>query len=310
MRQVKVTILNLQLRSILGVTMLVVGLMAGAIAPYLATAQVPASPNSTAKTSFPDTQNNWAQPFINALAQRKIVTGYPDNTFRPEKSVARDEFAAILRQAFDTDPERQIASGSTYKDVPKGYWAANAIEEAYEMGFMDGYPGGVFRPKQPVTKVQVLTSLARKLNLPATDPAAATPAPTTEPRTNMRAKTPMMFPLAIMSLMQPFVTAPANAAAAVTPPTAATGNPPQPPVAIVASKYYQDADRIPQNAVKDVAKTTAAGIVVNYPNRRILNPNKAVTRGELAALIHQALVSQGQITPLPANSATKYIVGR
>jgi len=113
MSKVKVKILHSQFKSAVGVTMLAIGLMAGAIAPYLATAQAPAVP------SFPDTQNYWAQPFIYALAQRKIVTGYPDNTFRPEKSVGRDEFAAILRQAFDKAPERHIASGSTYKDVPK-----------------------------------------------------------------------------------------------------------------------------------------------------------------------------------------------
>lgn len=323
MSKIKVTIGHSQFRSAVGVTMLVVGLMAGAIAPYLATAQAPAVPNTTANTSFPDTQNYWAQPFIQALAQRNIITGYPDNTFRPEKSVGRDEFAAILRQAFDKAPVRQIASGSTYTDVPEGYWASAAIEEAVEMGFMDGYPGGEFRPKQPITKVQVLTALARKLNLPATavasgQPAApaVTPAPATQPPANMRAKKPMMFPLAIMTMMQPFMTAPANAVAAVTPliasstPPAANGNAPQPPVAIVTSKYYQDAAQIPQNAVDAVAKTTAAGIVVNYPNRQVLNPNKAATRGELAALIHQALVYQGKITPLPTNRATNYIVGR
>ena len=210
-----------------------------------------------------------------------------------------------------------------YTDVPEGYWASAAIKEAAEMGFMQGYPGGEFRLKQPVTKVQVLTSLARKLNLPTTTVAsgqpvapAVTPAPATQPPANMRAQKPMMFPLAMMSLMQPFVTPRANAVAAVTPPTASStppvpnGNIQQRPVAIVASKYYQDAAQIPQNAVDAVAKTTAAGIVVNYPNRQILNPNKAATRGELAALIHQALVYQGKITPLPTNRATNYIVGR
>ncbi|WP_373539947.1 S-layer homology domain-containing protein [Chamaesiphon sp.] len=319
MSKVKVKILRSQLSSVVGVAMLVVGLMAGAIAPYLATAQAPAPalPNTTANTSFPDTQNYWAQPFIQALAQRNIVTGYPNNTFRPEKSVGRDEFAAILRQAFDKAPVRQIRSGSTYTDVPDGYWASAAIKEAYEMGFMDGYPGGQFRPKQPVTKVQVLTSLARKLNLPATTAASArvapavTPAPATQPPANMRAKKPMMFPLAIMTLMQPFMTAPANAVAAATPPTpTASSTPPAPNGKIAISKYYRDAAQIPPNAVDAVAKTTAAGIVVNYPERRVLNPNKAATRGEVSALIHQALVYQGKITPLPSNPATNYIVGR
>ncbi|PSB42201.1 S-layer homology domain-containing protein, partial [Chamaesiphon polymorphus] len=176
---------------------------------------------------------------------------------------------------------------------------------AYEMGFMNGYPGGVFRPKQPITKVQVLTSLARNLELPST--AATTPA--TQPPANTRAKKPMMFPLAIMTLMQPFMTTPANAVAAVTPPTAST-TPPAPNRKIVISEYYRDAAQIPKYAVDAVAKTTAAGIVVNYPDPRVLNPNQAATRGEVSALIHQALVAQDKISPLPADRATKYIVGR
>jgi hypothetical protein len=306
MSKVKVKILRSQLSSVAGVTMLAIGLIAGAIVPHFVSAQAPALPNTTtANTSFPDTQNHWAQPFIQALAQRNIVTGYPDNTFRPAQTVDRDEFAAIVRKAFEQAPERQIASGSTYKDVPKGYWASQAIEEAYEMGFMNGYPGGVFRPKQPITKVQVLTSLARNLELPST--AATTPA--AQQPANTRAKKPMMFPLAIMTLMQPFMTTPANAVAAVTPPTASS-TPPVPNGNIATSKYYRDAAQIPNYAVDAVAKTTAAGIVVNYPDLRVLNPNQAATRGEVSALIHQALVSQGKISPLPADRATKYIVGR
>ena len=242
-----------------------------------------------------------------------------------ELLVDRDEFAAILRKAFEQAPERQIASGSTYKDVPKGYWASQAIEEAYQMGFMSGYPGGVFRPKQPITKIQVLTSLARNLELPATNVAIITPAtqqpattatttPVTQQPANMRAKKPMMFPFAIVTLMQPFMTTPARAIAAVNPAPTSTQpapsiNVPQRPL-LVTSKYYRDAAQIPKYAVDAVAKTTAAGIVVNYPDLRVLNPNQAATRGEVSALIHQALVSQGKISPLPANQATKYIVGR
>ena len=114
--------------------------------------------------------------------------------------------------------------------------------------------------------------------------------------------------------MQPFMTTPARAIAAVNPAPTSTQpapsvNVPQRPL-LVTSKYYRDAAQIPKYAVDAVAKTTAAGIVVNYPDLRVLNPNQAATRGEVSALIHQALVSQGKISPLPANQATKYIVGR
>lgn len=77
MSNLKATILRSQLSSVVGVTILVVGLMAGAIAPYLATAQTqapaPTLPNTTANTSFPDTQNYWAQPFIHALDRKSVV---------------------------------------------------------------------------------------------------------------------------------------------------------------------------------------------------------------------------------------------
>lgn len=60
-------------------------------------------------STFPDVPSNyWAQPYIQRLAEKNIIAGYPDATFRPQKSVDRDEFAAIVRKAFDVEPIRQI----------------------------------------------------------------------------------------------------------------------------------------------------------------------------------------------------------
>ncbi|XHX78831.1 MAG: S-layer homology domain-containing protein [Stenomitos frigidus ULC029] len=299
--------------STISVTLLTLGFAAGAIAPYVTPTSAVAA--SSAKTSFPDTENYWAQPFIHNLAERNIVTGYLDNTFRPEQPVDRDEFAAILRQAFSQPAERSIASGSIYKDVPQGYWAAPAIKEAYEMGFMKGYPGGAFRPNQSISRVEVLVSLAQNLKLPATTAAvnkpvavAATPAPV-RTVSRRRAKKPLMFPLAITALMQPLMAAPAKATAAAKP-VPASSNASQRPVSLAVSDYYQDAAQIPQYAVDDVAATTAAGIVVNYPDRRVLNPTRPATRGEVAAFIHQALVSQGKAAPIAAPPVAQYVVGR
>lgn len=71
--------------------------------------------------------------------------------------------------------------------------------------------------------------------------------------------------------------------------------------------YYQDADRIPENAINEVAAATQANIVVNYPNPRVLNPNELLSRGSATALIHQALVNQGQIEPLQDQNGVRYI---
>jgi len=298
--------------SVLGITLLTTGMAAGAIASYFINIPDSAVAAPT-NTSFPDTQNYWAQPFIQNLAERNIVTGYLDDTYRPEQPVARDEFAAILQKAFSQNLERQIASGSVYKDIPQGYWASSAIEDAYEMGFMKGYPDGEFRPNQSVTKVEVLVSLAQNLNLPTTTAnngkpvaASATPAPA-QATPRRRAMRPLMFPLAMTALMQPLMATPAKASAAANP-QPASSNTSQRPVSLAVSDYYQDAAQIPQYAVDDVAATTAAGIVVNHPDQRLLNPTRPATRGEVAALIYQALVSQGKAVPIADQAAAQYVV--
>ncbi|MCX7596637.1 MAG: S-layer homology domain-containing protein, partial [Fischerella sp.] len=59
-------------------------LAVNASVPLLSYAQTPT------QTTFRDVQPNyWAQPFIQRLAQRNIVAGYPDGTFRPEQAVQR-----------------------------------------------------------------------------------------------------------------------------------------------------------------------------------------------------------------------------
>jgi len=315
-----------QYKSVFSITLLTLGFATAATLPYFVGVPDSAMAAPT-NTSFPDTQNYWAQPFIQNLAERSIVTGYPDDTYRPERPVARDEFAAVLHKAFSQNPERQIASGSVYKDIPQGYWAAPAIKDAYEMGFMKGYPGGEFRPNQPVTRVEVLVSLARNLNLPTTTaavnkPMAATAVAATavaasiapQPAVRRRAKRRMMFPIGMTALMQPLMTTPIRAAAptqqvaSTTQPPAANNAPAQRPVPLDVSNYYQDANQIPAYAIDDVAATTAAGIVVNYPDRRLLNPTRPATRGEVAALIHQALVSQGKAAPIAEQVASQYVV--
>lgn len=126
-----------------------------------------------AQQTFADVPPNyWTRPFIQSLAEKGNVTGYPDRTFRPKQAVDRVEFAAMIRQAFERAKIRNIPSGSAFNDVPQGYWAEPLIQQAYEMGFIRGFPGNEFRPKQPMTNTQALVALMRGLNLDYNPPVA------------------------------------------------------------------------------------------------------------------------------------------
>ncbi|HEY9861726.1 MAG TPA: S-layer homology domain-containing protein, partial [Candidatus Obscuribacterales bacterium] len=119
-------------------------------------------------SNFLDVQGNWAQTFIEALAARDIIQGFPDGSFRPNAPVTRAEFAALISKAFPKEPIRQ---GIQFVDVPSNNWAYPVIQEAYRAGFLQGYPKRVFRPTQRLTRVQALVALASGLNLSPTNAA-------------------------------------------------------------------------------------------------------------------------------------------
>ncbi|MEH2409570.1 S-layer homology domain-containing protein [Nostoc sp.] len=131
----------------------------GTVAPLIT-----ASP-SLAQTTFSDVSSNyWAAPFIQQLSQRGVIAGFPDGSFRPEEPVTRAQFAAMVNKAFQKAQQRQAIN---FTDVPSNYWASSAIEQAYTIDFLSGYPGNRFKPNQAIPREQVLVSLANGLKYAA-----------------------------------------------------------------------------------------------------------------------------------------------
>ncbi|MEN9214811.1 MAG: S-layer homology domain-containing protein [Gloeomargarita sp. DG02_3_bins_56] len=118
--------------------------------------------------AFSDTQNFWANACIQQLANRGIIGGYPDGSFRPNNPVTRAEFATMVNRAFLSGTN--VGMGADFRDVSRNFWAFDAIERAAGAGFLSGYPDGTFRPGQNIPRVQVLVALSSGLNLTPTQP--------------------------------------------------------------------------------------------------------------------------------------------
>ncbi|MGF1496944.1 MAG: DUF1565 domain-containing protein [Elainellaceae cyanobacterium] len=118
---------------------------------------------------FPDVQGHWAQPYIEALAEREIIGGFPDSTYRPDEPVTRAQFAAIVSKAFAPTAKRPQAN---FVDVSPSFWGFDAVQIAYQGGFLTGYPGQIFRPNQEIPRVQALVSLASGLEIDSDDLSA------------------------------------------------------------------------------------------------------------------------------------------
>ncbi|MBU7585620.1 MAG: DUF1565 domain-containing protein [Nostoc sp. TH1S01] len=109
-----------------------------------------------------DISNHWAAAFIRELVRQGIVNGFPDRTFRPDATMTRAQYAALIVKAFAPSSKR---TATQFKDVAANFWAAKVIQQAYQGQFLSGFPDNTFRPNQNIQRVQVLVSLVNGLGL-------------------------------------------------------------------------------------------------------------------------------------------------
>jgi hypothetical protein len=69
-------------------------------------------------------------------------------------------------------------------------------------------------------------------------------------------------------------------------------------------KPYQDAQQIPTWAKAPVAAALEASLITAYPDSTKLAPHNLASRAEVVAMMHQALVYTGSLSPLPPRSVT------
>lgn len=105
--------------------------------------------------------NNWASKYVGYLSNQNVVTGYPDNTFRPQQPVSRAEFAAMLAKSQHLNAQANAAT--RFRDVPQSHWASGVIQAAVNKGWLKGYPDNSFRPNQPISAAEMYAILAQLL---------------------------------------------------------------------------------------------------------------------------------------------------
>lgn len=90
---------------------------------------------------------------VSVLSKLGVINGYEDGSFKPENNVTRAEFTAMLLRTRglgslgSTDLENPPFPDVSTSDVS---WAIGNIRTAREMGIINGYEDGTFRPNDNV----------------------------------------------------------------------------------------------------------------------------------------------------------------
>ena len=111
---------------------------------------------------------------INWLAQRRITTGYPDGTFRPNGSVERGAMAAFFYRMAGS-PQFTAPSIPSFKDVPRDHPFYKEIEWMRARGITTGWSDGTFRPNDAVNRDAMAAFFYRFAGSPAYSAPAVSP---------------------------------------------------------------------------------------------------------------------------------------
>lgn len=115
--------------------------------------------NLTADNDFSDVSDGqWHNKAVSTMAKLGIVKGRRADSFDPDASITRAEFAAICAR-FNTKP---VENSGSFSDI-SGHWAENEIERAAAFGWISGYPDGTFRPDARITRAEAMTMINRVL---------------------------------------------------------------------------------------------------------------------------------------------------
>ncbi len=113
---------------------------------------------------------SWYADAVNWAAANKVVTGYEDNTFRPDQAVTRQEAAAMLYRFIVKEKVEITEDLAAFKDAASVQsWAKEAVCWAVQNGVINGMGDGMLVPNGTATRAQLATILYRTFSAPTDD---------------------------------------------------------------------------------------------------------------------------------------------
>ncbi len=105
--------------------------------------------NVNANQKLSDINGHWANKEIQDFVSKGYLKGYPDGTFKPDKTISRAEFVRIVNNYFGFNNNK---GNENFSDVNSSDWFYNDICIAQKEGYINGYTDGTFKPNKTITR--------------------------------------------------------------------------------------------------------------------------------------------------------------
>ena len=116
------------------------------------------TPSIMLASSFSDiTSDRWSSLAIESVARANIISGYGDNTYRPEQYMSRQEFAVVADkflhyQGYRTEDPTALDTIHFSDQTFIAPWAQSSVRELALWGFINYSTKGLFNPEKYITR--------------------------------------------------------------------------------------------------------------------------------------------------------------
>lgn len=107
--------------------------------------------SASAAPAFSDIHGHWAEPQITSWMEQGLIKGYGDGSFRPNHTITRAEFVALVNRSFGL---RQ-AGDVPFHDINETHWAYSDVAIAVQSGYISGYQDGTFGAERKISRQEV-----------------------------------------------------------------------------------------------------------------------------------------------------------
>lgn len=117
-------------------------------------------PEGNGAKKFGDISGHYSEECIISLANKNIISGYEDNTFRPDSFVTRAEFSKIIALAMELNSDGE---SKEFADVSTNDWFCESVGVMSALGIINGYDGN-FYPHNYLTRQDAAVIAVRILD--------------------------------------------------------------------------------------------------------------------------------------------------
>jgi poly-gamma-glutamate capsule biosynthesis protein CapA/YwtB (metallophosphatase superfamily) len=101
---------------------------------------------------FGDMFDHWAKQTVMQMYRLGIIEGYPDGTFRPEETLSKGQFAALLSRAISKDEDiTMLSQNQDFALCEDTHWAFPHLNFLVSCGILEPYQEG-FDPDSPCSR--------------------------------------------------------------------------------------------------------------------------------------------------------------